>query len=1152
VRSTRTTLALAVAALLLISAGVIYVSRRLDRLPARGSQAYEETTRTFYLGLASLQVGLLDRAKQEFTHAAGLIDGEPASWANLGVVHLRLGEIDAAQAPIERAAALAPGNSEIALLLGRLETARGRIDPAVSHFRRAIDLDARNLRARFALAQELERSGGADADAQAQKALEDLLAIDQDNLAVQLERTRLAVKRADGAALRDSIARLEGRRSSWLATALEQFEALRRAVEAQDYASAARAAAFLRNVLLPTAAFQEGRGRVSIATGLIAEPFERFLKLAPPGSAPSPSDTELAFVRESTGNAPAGPWTSVLAASLDGSAVPAVFGVAGGEVRRIDDGRALPAAPGSAVVPVPGHGLLALDWNHDFRMDLVAAGSGGVRLLLQGEDGSFADSTATATAAASPIGADATGAWAADVEMDGDLDLVVGIDNAAPLVLRNNGDGTWRALEPFAGVPGARGFGWGDLDHDGDPDAILVDQGGGLHLFANRQAGEFTRIPAPAFTSPVIAVTIGDTDADGLIDILALDAGGAIRRAAGSPEAWRQDALATWSEMPKDDRPGRQRLMLADLDNNGALDLVASGPGRTAIWLAGDQLDFGALRGVPEVEVFSIADLSGDGLLDLVGLAGGQPVRLLGRSNRGYHWQVIRPKAQPTAGDQRINSFGVGGEVEVRSGLLVQKQILTGGPAHFGLGTRTRIDVARILWPNGVRQAEFDRAADEAIVAEQRLSGSCPWVFAYDGRGMGFVTDFLWRSPLGLRINAQDTAGISQTEDWVKIRGDQLVPKDGVYDVRITAELWETHFFDHVSLMAVDHPADAEVFVDERFSKAPPALAVHAMTPPRPVARAWDHTGRDVTDVVARRDGRYLATLERGRYQGVAREHFVEIDPGADLPRGHPWLVAHGWVYPTDSSINMAIAQGRHDAPRGLALEALDATGRWIVVETDLGFPAGKNKTVLIDLSRAISLAADRRLRLRTNLEVYWDSLGIAAAIDAPSLETIRLQPAVAELRYRGFSRTEHERRDLPELPLYHEIAGVGQRWRDLVGYYTRFGPVGELLGHVDDRYVIMNAGDELLLRFPVPKPPRPGWTRDFVLIGDGWEKDGNYNTGYSQTVLPLPAHDRREYAGPLDLERDPVYRRHAGDWLTYHTRFVTPDEFLRGLRWGP
>ena len=66
----------------------------------------------------------------------------------------------------------------------------------------------------------------------------------------------------------------------------------------------------------------------------------------------------------------------------------------------------------------------------------------------------------------------------------------------------------------------------------------------------------------------------------------------------------------------------------------------------------------------------------------------------------------------------------------------------------------TAVDVARIVWPNGVMQAEFDLSVDRPIVAEQRLKGSCPWVFAYDGREMAFVTDFLWRSPLGLRINA--------------------------------------------------------------------------------------------------------------------------------------------------------------------------------------------------------------------------------------------------------------------------------------------------------------------------------------------------------------------------------------------------------------
>ena len=124
----------------------------------------------------------------------------------------------------------------------------------------------------------------------------------------------------------------------------------------------------------------------------------------------------------------------------------------------------------------------------------------------------------------------------------------------------------------------------------------------------------------------------------------------------------------------------------------------------------------------------------------------------------------------------------------------------------------------RIEWPNGVLQSEFDRPAKTTIAASQRLKGSCPWLFAWNGREMAFVTDLIWRSPLGLRINAQDTADVLTTEDWVKVRGDQLVARDGAYDLRVTAELWETHFFDLVSLMTVDHPAGTEVWVDERFA----------------------------------------------------------------------------------------------------------------------------------------------------------------------------------------------------------------------------------------------------------------------------------------------------------------------------------------------
>src|SRR5262249_9134897 len=191
-------------------------------------------------------------------------------------------------------------------------------------------------------------------------------------------------------------------------------------------------------------------------------------------------------------------------------------------------------------------------------------------------------------------------------------------------------------------------------------------------------------------------------------------------------------------------------------------------------------------------------------------------------------------------GDARINSFGVGGEIQVRAGLLVQTQVITGPAVHFGLGDYDKADAARVVWPNGTNQGEFDLKANGQVVAGQRLKGSCPFLYAFDGTSVKFVTDAIWRSPLGLRINALDTAGAGQTEDWVKIRGDQLAARDGKYDLRVTAELWETHYWDHFSLMVVDHPKGTEVFVDERFTREPPRLAVHATGPLVPLAYARD------------------------------------------------------------------------------------------------------------------------------------------------------------------------------------------------------------------------------------------------------------------------------------------------------------------------
>jgi hypothetical protein len=316
------------------------------------------------------------------------------------------------------------------------------------------------------------------------------------------------------------------------------------------------------------------------------------------------------------------------------------------------------------------------------------------------------------------------------------------------------------------------------------------------------------------------------------------------------------------------------------------------------------------------------------------------------------------------------------------------------------------------------------------------------------------------------------------------------------------------------------------------------------------MAAARDDRGNDVAAVIRDRDDRHLDFAGRGRYQGVTRDHFVELELPAGAPQTGPlWLVAQGWIHPTDSSINVALGQGTHDRPRGLSLQIADRKGRFRTVRENLGFPAGKDKTVLVDLSGVFSARAPRRLRLSTNMEIFWDRIGWAVGRPDVTVEERRLAPVSAQLRYRGYSRVDQREASVPERPRYL-LDGTMPRWRDLEGYYTRFGDVRDLLLGVDDRYVIMNAGDELQLRFTAAGPPAPGMVRDFVVITDGWEKDGDFNTTFSRTVLPLPTHATARYdRAPGRFEDDPIYRRYPDDFAEYHTRYVTGDAVRDALR---
>ena len=1133
-------------------------------MPKKDSAEYAKVVSAFYIGLGALQVGDDIHAEKNLSDVTQMASGEPAGWANYGVLALRQRKLDDAAQRMERARKLAPDNDRIYQILGYLESGRGNSAAAIADWRKAVELNPKNYRAAYQLAEEVERQAGPNSDAEFEQLIQKILAAQPANLAAQLELLRTAAKSGDATTVKSALAKVTARSANWPPEVKAQLAALQAAADGSNVKPAATRTVFLRNTLMRVAEFRESLAVLKAPAGEEAEPFTHFLKMETPDFSPAPADTSLAFDVKPV-NAPSAKgdekWSWVGAIQLQSAGNP-VIGFANTREVKLSSGANFPF-PGKATDALLPEAILQVDFNYDFKTDLVLAGASGVRFMRQDAPDKFTDVTAATKLSKNVTNAAYTGAWAADVEADGDLDIVLGAKDGAPKVLRNNGDDTFKEIEPFPGVSGLRAFAWADFDGDGNADAAIIDGAEKLHIFHNERQGQFREVKLPELPT-VKAIGVADPDNDGVLDLIAVESTGTIATVSYRENSgWNVTPLVQIPGGAEVLKNGEARLKVADLDNNGAMDLILSHvfglrDSSSVIWLGDANAKFTLLdHSAAPASVFDVADLSGNGLLSLVGFdTNGAAVQATRHGSKNYHWQVIRPHAVQAVGDQRINPFGIGGEIEIRSGLLVQKQPIDGPQVHFGLGNQTTAEVVRVVWPNGTVRAEFGVNADQEVVTEQRLKASCPFLFAWNGTKMDFVKDAVpWGSAIGLRINTLGTAKIATTGEWYKIRRDQLAPHNGYYDLRISAELWEVYYFDRLSLMAVDHPADTEIYVDERFSIPPPKLQYITVKTPQKIASATDDLGKDVTELVSKLDGRALSSFGKGQFQGLTRDHYLEIDLGKDAPTSGPlYLIGQGSIHDTESSLNVAITQGDRWHAKGMTIEVPDGKGGWVATpaETNRGFPAGRKKTVVFDLTDAFKPGTPRKVRIRTNLEIYWDCIEWAEGAPTAATRAVKLDPDVADLHYRGYSVIEHPdpNAPAPEVPNYYQIESTKQKWRDLIGYYTRFGETKELLTQIDDRYVIMASGDELSLRFPEQEAPPPGYVRDFVLVGDGWIKDGDFNSTFSKTVLPLPYHAKDLYETPPGaLEDEYVYKHHPDDWQNYHTRYITPFVFQNSLR---
>ena len=467
-----------------------------------------------------------------------------------------------------------------------------------------------------------------------------------------------------------------------------------------------------------------------------------------------------------------------------------------------------------------------------------------------------------------------------------------------------------------------------------------------------------------------------------------------------------------------------------------------------------------------------------------------------------------------------------GATVEMKSGAYYEKKVYAGVPLAFAVDGHADADTIRITWSNGLIQNEPHQKVEALTIPEaQRLSGSCPMIFTWDGDKYEFITDVLGVAPLGASSGDGNYFPVDHDE-YIQIPGKALKAENGVYKVHITEELHEVSYLDQVQLVAVDHPTGLDIFTNDKF-KSPPypefrLFGAHQKIHP---VRATDAHGVDATERLAKIDQRYPDAFQHNT-SGVAELHMLDMDFGRVAPHNMAALVLNGWVDWADGSTFFGESQNG----KGLIfpyLQVKDQHGDWKTVVEDMGIPSGKPKTITVDLTGKF-LSDSREVRIVTNLCVYWDEIFLIADARPPEVQLTRLNAATAAVHFRGFSKAVIDTtRQQPEKFLYDQVRPVSS-WNPTPGWYTRYGDVTPLVQAADDRMVIMGSGDELSLEYPaLSLPPlKQGWSRDFLLLVDGWAKDADANTAFSDNVMPLPFHAMSAY--PYKTSEHFPRRRHA------------------------
>jgi hypothetical protein len=381
---------------------------------------------------------------------------------------------------------------------------------------------------------------------------------------------------------------------------------------------------------------------------------------------------------------------------------------------------------------------------------------------------------------------------------------------------------------------------------------------------------------------------------------------------------------------------------------------------------------------------------------------------------------------------------------------------------------------------------------------------------------------------------------IPRPTEYVKVDRDVIREKDGKLSFRFMEPLEEAVYLDQVKLLAVDHPADVDVYPNEYFASNPPypdfkvVFNRNAITP----AGAWDDHGHNVLpDLLAHR---FFGDFEVLPFAGFTKLHSLELDLGEPYSGGPLWLLMHGEIE-YFSATGMYAADQAGLQPIAPYVEALGVNGKWKRVIDDMGFPAGGPRTMTADLTGKLPQGT-RCIRIWTNLQIYWDSILIDRTSQNQNVRLTEIPLVRADLRFRGFP-LKIEGQPPGNVNYIHEKASATGPYTRPAGAYTRYGDVLPLLKEFDDKLVVFGSGDEVALDFDPSRLPKlpSGWSRDYFYVAHGYEKDMDFYAYDFTHVDPLPFRDMGIY--PYPGKSFPLDDPHLNYLLEYNTRYMSGNE---------